>query len=847
MARIIMFICAMSAFVMAGAETFSYRFNSTPLPKAIQRIMENHPDLNINFIYNELENYNTSATVNAGNAYDALRQTIGLNPVTVVKAKNTYYVEALQHGKYVYTGRVTGSDDEPVAAATVMLLAQGDSTVITYGITNDKGSFTIPCDRRKVIAKVACMGYKTTYHQCNTFDTGTIIMPEDAVKLSEVKVEAENAHLYSDRTIYLPTTRQKNVAADAVALLSQMAIPQLDVDPATKSVKTITGQSVAVYIDYVSASQQDLSGMKTTDVKKIEYLLYPKDPRFHGADYVVNFIMQKYEYGGYTKVSASKKFGMNNTDASVYSKFTYKDMTFDIYADESYMTDRHSGTESTERFAFPDLYGLGEKSIKKISTPISSRFRNNENNVTFRALYTTEKAQISNTLSFNNTSTPRKDNETAISYSDAILPATTTKSIASNHNLSLNYKNETYIGFNENVGTFIEAVYEYGNNKSQSNYNQGDINIINNATEHSHCGRFTPSLVWNLNEHSSLMPYLHGEYTTYSLDYYGSSPSEQKYNVWGFVGGVKYKYTQEKWSAGSQFGWTYANINLTGTKIEDNYPMGNVFATFSPNKNNQFEVRYAFTKQVPETYQKSPNMLQQDELMWYTGTPDLKNSWNNYVHAVYTWIPNNRWQLAATGKIFMIDDRVVTRYLPKGPNGTMLRKYVNDGSFKSSSIGVKGVAKFFDGKLVATLRPEMWFRKTTGEYALTHNELTCVAQLTWYFGNFYLDGWYVTPSTYPNEESGIKERKPSRYQMQLGYGKGRWRASATAYNFLRSSWEYSRETLSSKYYGFERSIYSPDFHMSFQLSLSYTFGYGKKVRRGDEVTGAGTGSSAILK
>ena len=237
MAKIIMLICAMSAFVMAGAESFSFRFNSTPLPKAIQRIMENHPDLDINFIYNELENYNTSATVNAGNAYDALRQTIGLNPVTVVKAKNTYYVEALQHGKYVYTGRVTGSDDEPVVAATVMLLAQGDSTVITYGITNDKGCFIIPCDRRKVIAKIACMGYKTTYHQCNTFDTGTIIMPEDAVKLSEVRVEAENAHLYSDRTIYLPTTRQKNVAADAVALLSQMAIPQLDVDPATKSVK----------------------------------------------------------------------------------------------------------------------------------------------------------------------------------------------------------------------------------------------------------------------------------------------------------------------------------------------------------------------------------------------------------------------------------------------------------------------------------------------------------------------------------------------------------------------------------------------------------------------------------
>ena len=847
MARIIMLICAMSAFLMASAEAFSYRFNSTPLPKAILQIMENHPDLDINFIYNELENYNTSATVHTDNAYDALRQTIGLNPVTVVKAKSTYYVEALQHGKFIYTGRAMGTDGEPVVAATVMLLAPKDSTVLTYGIADIEGRFRIPCDRTNVIAKLSCMGYKTTYHQCSTFNIGTIIMPENAVKLSEVRVEAENAHLYSDRSIYMPTPRQKNVADDAVALLSQMAIPQLDVDPANKSVRTVSGQSVAIYINYVSASQQDLAGMKTTDVKKIEYLLYPKDPRFHGANYVVNFIMQKYEYGGYTKVGATKKFGANNTDASVYSKFSYKDMTFDIYADEAYMTNRHFGTASTERFYFPDFYGQGAKTIERTSTPVTSRYRSNQNNVTFRALYTAEKAQVSNTLSFNNTSTPRKNSETGLLYSDDIFPSTTTNTIASNHNLSLNYKNETYIGFNENVGTYIEAMYEYGHNRSNSSYTQSDVNITNNATEHSHCGRLTPSLVWNLNERNSIMPFLHGEYTSYALDYYGSSPSKQKYDVWGFVGGVKYTYTRDKWSAGTQFGWTYANTNLTGTKIEDNYPMGNVFATYAPNQHNQLEVRYAFTKQVPETYQKSPNMLQQDEFMWYTGTPGLKNSWNNYVEAVYTWIPSNKWQITATGKTFIVGERVVTRYLPTGPDGTMLRQYVNNGNFQSSSIGVKGTAKFFGGKLVATLRPEMWFRHSTGEYTLTHNEMTCVAQLTWYFGNFYLFGWYMTPSTYPNEDSGIKERTPSRYQMEIGYGKGPWRASATAYNFLRSSWESSRETLSSQYYGFDRRIYSPDLHMSFQLSISYTFGYGKKVQRGDEVSGAGTGSSAILK
>lgn len=56
MSRIIIFLAVMSAVLMADAEIYSYRFNSTPLPVAIQRIMADNPDLDINFIYNELEN-----------------------------------------------------------------------------------------------------------------------------------------------------------------------------------------------------------------------------------------------------------------------------------------------------------------------------------------------------------------------------------------------------------------------------------------------------------------------------------------------------------------------------------------------------------------------------------------------------------------------------------------------------------------------------------------------------------------------------------------------------------------------------------------------------------------------
>ena len=100
-------------------------------------------------------------------------------------------------------------------------------------------------------------------------------------ELNEVVVEASNQRTSSTSSTYIPMSRQKNTASDAISLLSQMAIPQLNVDPASQNVKTVSGQAVSIFIDYVAASAQDLSGMRTTDVKKVEYLIYPTDPRWH--------------------------------------------------------------------------------------------------------------------------------------------------------------------------------------------------------------------------------------------------------------------------------------------------------------------------------------------------------------------------------------------------------------------------------------------------------------------------------------------------------------------------------------------------------------------------------------
>ena len=686
-----------------------------------------------------------------------------------------------------------------------------------------------------------------------TIVTGTMIAQTEATdsimtkELDGVVVEAKNQRTSSKSSTYIPMSRQKNAAADAVALLSQMAIPQLSVDPATQSVKTVSGQPVAIFIDYVAASAQDLSGMRTNDVKKVEFLIYPNDPRFKGAQYVVNFVMQKYEWGGYTKLNAEKWFGVNRSEASVYSKFAYKRMTFDLYADEIYLTDRHSGTEAIETFRFPDLYGNGAQTVVRKSEPLSLRYRNNSNDIAFRALYNTEKVQISNKLSFANTSIPKNDSESSLIYSNNFLPNSTATTIASEHSWSLDYTFEIYSSLGKKLGFNIESGYRHDHNSTNSAYTDNDFNIVNDAKENSDYAKVTPCLVWNPNQHNSVMPYMHAEYSATNISYYGNSPSRQSYDIWGYMGGVKYTHQREMWSAGGLVGWVYADVNLSGIKIKDNYPQGNVFGTYSPNDENQIEITYSFGKQIPETYQKSPNMLQQDELMWYAGTPRLDNYWRHLVQGTYTWLPNNRWQFSLYGNYFTTNNRVTAIYSPIAPEGTMLRQYQNNGDYRYGLVAINGTAKFFNGRLIARASPSYTTYRTTGEYTQSINNFYCTAQLTWYFGDFYLFGWYMTPTTELSMDSGYKEKTPGRYQVELGWGRGAWKASATAYNFLRSSWESSRKTLSSQYYQSDIRSFGTAQHMRFQFSLSYTFGYGKKVQRGNEVSGSGTGQSAILK
>lgn len=695
MARIILLVCAISTFFMAGAETFVYRFSSTPLPVAIQRIMADHTSLDINFIYNELENYYTSANVNAENAYDAIRQTIGLNPVTVVKANDTYYIEALQHGKYVFSGRAVGSDKEPVAAATVFLLAPRDSSIITFGVTDDSGRFSIPCDRQKVIAKLCCMGYRTTYCLCNTFDIGAIIMPEQAVNLDNVSVEADNAHLYADRSVFIPTARQKNASQTGVDLLSHMALPQLGLISGS-DVSTNSGKHVDIFIDYLPASESDLRAMRTEDVKKVEYYQFPSDPRFQGDKYVINFVMQKYEYGGYIKTFGHTNLISNPVGELLSNiRFQHKNMTYDIMGSTYHYDRKHEGSELTETYRLPQETGE-VKEFQRFSNTTASLQKRSWYFATLKATYNSDDIQASSQIKGRIDNQPNSEKSGSVTYSIPDYDDSEYSSLFNERSQFIAYEGYYFFKLPLNNSIRFSPEYSYSHTEQNSAYREkGFAEIINGASDRTNKFSGILKITHKFGSYGNLSLGLNGSYEYNRTRYTGSATALDRARSSRIEAGIGYDVTVGKLYGTANFAWDWDRLQFGDMVDRPSTPKASISLQYAPNDNHSLALSASYESWLPSPSYKSDKIIESTPLMKYTGNPNLVPSKSYDFDFTYTWIPNNNFSLSAFAWAWFVGDRYVYDY---EPSSTGILRTIRQpmGSFAQGTYGINGSAKFFD-------------------------------------------------------------------------------------------------------------------------------------------------------
>ena len=103
-----------------------------------------------------------------------------------------------------FTGKVKGKGGEPMVGASVVVSAEGNST-IAYSITGDKGTYklTVPDGKHPKNVVVSYMGYqKKTLPFSELKDGMTISMTEGGFQLKEVKVKSERIQSTGDTLTY---------------------------------------------------------------------------------------------------------------------------------------------------------------------------------------------------------------------------------------------------------------------------------------------------------------------------------------------------------------------------------------------------------------------------------------------------------------------------------------------------------------------------------------------------------------------------------------------------------------------------------------------------------------------
>lgn len=843
MIRLLTLCAALLSVLVVKAETFSYRFNATPLPKAIQKIMADHADLDINFIYNELENYRTSSTVHADNAYDALRQTVGLNPVTVTKTKNTYYVEALQHGKYLYSGKTTGTDGEPVVAATVMLLAPKDSTVLTYGITDEGGRFSIPCDRQGVIAKLSCVGFKTTYKRLDSFNAGTIIMPRQVIALGPVTVKADNSRLYSDKSVYLPSARQKNAAQTAQDLIIRMAIPQLR--PGDE-IKTVTGQPVDFFIDFLPASADEMRGIRIEDVKRIEYYDYPNDSRFMGKPHVINFIMQKYEYGGYVKGIYYDNFIISR-QLNGYAKVQYKKMTFDWGGGAFYMNNRKNYENTVETFRLPQEDG-SIKEFERNSVVDYNRKKRNSYWTSFKALYRTDKISMSNMVTVDFDGTPEHVTEGKLTYLPEYSEPTEYTTRNSSRAKSFVYSGYWYFSLPHGNHITINPNYAYTHTSQHSSYYEADTGtILNGASDDAHQAGSDISFVHSFEKYGTLTALCQGSLLQNRTNYSGSATTSDKAYTYRIGPGISYSYSNSKFYGilGAGLYWDRSKYG----KIEENSaaPWVNLSLQYAFNRQNSLSLYFNYGKSIPSSSYRSSAVVQLYPLMSYTGNPSLVPYNSFRIDGTYTLIPSNIYSLSAFGSVWIVKDRYVFDY-EANPTGILRTIKQPMGQYWQWQSGLQGSIKLIDDKLQLGVYGYVEQTYNGAPYNWTKSQLIASATAYYYLDKFNLGVSYNTPNGYTEDcIVGTWMKRRDSYTFEIGWSNKGLNLRFFTRNFLRYHSYQTKGVLNSQYYDSVRYLFSGSDSGFFQISATYTFGYGKKVSSGNEAYKATGASSGILK
>ena len=331
------------------------------------------------------------------------------------------------------------------------------------------------------------------------------------------------------------------------------------------------------------------------------------------------------------------------------------------------------------------------------------------------------------------------------------------------------------------------------------------------------------------------------------MSYFGSSPYDNDFLDTYAGAALGYNISNNKWNISTDVALQWEKNKINDQSVSEIYPLLNVSAGFSPSQKHSLRAYFHFGANYPGASEKTPNTLQQNELMYYTGNPELGLSRQVTFNLSYNWMPSNKFSVSAFAQYFGEYNLYVPVYKPYNNGMALLRKFETDGDYNRTQIGMSFNYKLLNGNLQFAVSPSISFYRMTGLFDIERNPFSCNVSATYYLGNFYFQTSYQTGSLTVQGNHGVIYKDRDFYQIIAGWSRANWNIRVSAMNLFRNDWLCATDTLSTPLYSETRFANGNNFHRRLNLSIIYTFGYGKKVQRGNEVGVQSGASSAIMK
>ena len=257
-----------------------HTFHSTSLSDALIQLDESSKRYDINFVYDELEDFTVSKTIKKGRSLpDAVREVCGFYPVKVRVKGRDIFVECIKKDRTKLTGRLVDSERQPVAYANITLFHPFDSTYIGGGVSNEAGDFVIPCGEEKAKVRISCIGFKTIERTMPISHVGTIRMQMENNYLSNVTINGRLPILRNevDRLQYIVANDQFAKGQNALELLYRVPMVTMMNGHASILGKGDAGFMFNGRVTILDEEtiRQRLWSMQAEDIERIEVISNP--------------------------------------------------------------------------------------------------------------------------------------------------------------------------------------------------------------------------------------------------------------------------------------------------------------------------------------------------------------------------------------------------------------------------------------------------------------------------------------------------------------------------------------------------------------------------------------------